>query len=419
MLHKITALATNGIEKTRMHSSDLKLGMFVKELDRPWVDSPFTIQGFIIRNEHQLQQLQSLCDYVYVDITRDSSANRLSHGAKPNQTIDHSASKSFSANLDDAKKIHSKAKAVVNDMFNDFRAGNIFQVDALRDAVGECVDNIIANPDSMLWLSMIKDKDEYTAEHSLNVALLSITLGRAEGLQEQDLQDLGLCAMLHDVGKVKIPDEILNKEGQLNDAQFAVMKMHTVHGKKLLLGKKGLPDAAVDIALSHHEKMDGTGYPRGLSEHEIPYLVKIVAIADAYDAMTSGRVYSVAKPAAEALKLLLKSKDSHHDGALLNKFISCIGVYPIGSIAELNSGEIGIVLPSDSENNLQPIILVLRDANKSECSPHYIDISIDKRADTGRPYMIRALHPDGSFDIRLADYNDAKLLDPKNTVSNF
>ena len=412
MLHKITASATAGIEKTRIHTSELKLGMFVSKLDRPWIESPFLIHGFVIHNQQQLQQIQALCQHVYIDITRDNSAKRASRGAKPSRTTQYQTSKSFSDNLGDAKLVHGKAKTVVKNMFENFRTGHLFEVSAMREAVNDCVDNIIANPDSMLWLSMIKNKDEYTAEHSLNVALLSIALGRAEGLPRQALLDLGVCAMLHDVGKVKIPEEILNKEGNLDDNQFAIMRMHTVHGKKLLLGQKNLPDAAVDVALSHHEKVDGSGYPRGLKADEIPYLVKIVAIADSYDAMTSGRVYSVAKPAAEALKLLLQSKDSHHDAKLLNKFIDCIGVYPIGSIAELNSGEIGIVLPSLSENNLQPNVLILRDADKQACKPRYVDVQVDKRADNGRPYMIRALHPEGSFGIDLADYNDPQLLEP-------
>ncbi|MGB5325298.1 MAG: HD-GYP domain-containing protein [Pseudomonadales bacterium] len=412
MLHKITASATAGVEKIRIPVGDLVLGMFVRELDCPWIDSPFLVHGFVVREQRQLEQLRELCKHVYIDITRDSLTNSQRRANKPEKTTSYNNSKSFSENLRDAQKVHRKAKSVVTSMFADFRNGKLFEPEAMREAVSACVDNIIANPDSMLWLTMIKNKDEYTAEHSLNVALLSITLGRAEGLSVADLNELGLCAMLHDVGKVKIPDEILNKEGSLDADQFAVMKMHTVHGKKLLLGQKNLPAAVTDIALSHHEKVDGSGYPRGLKAEEIPYLVKIVAIADAYDAMTSGRVYSIAKPAAEALKLLLRSKNEHHDARLLNKFIDCIGVYPIGSIAELNTGEVGIVLPSESENNLQPVVLVVRDTNKSFCENRYLDLRSAKRADNGRPYMIRALHPDGSFEIDLADYNDARFLTP-------
>jgi HD-GYP domain-containing protein (c-di-GMP phosphodiesterase class II) len=409
MLHKLTAAATAGIEKTRVKCADLKIGMYVAELDRSWIDSPFLVHGFTIRNDQQLQQLRATCQHVYVDIKRGGSQSSQLAVTKPKRTTSYNTTCSFEQNLREAITVHSDAKQRVESMFKAFQTNTQFDVEQARQTINRCVDNIIANPDSMLWLSMIKNKDEYTAEHSLNVALLSITLGRAEGLETATLQHLGLCAMLHDVGKVKIPDDILKKEGHLSDAEFATMKMHTVHGKKLLLGQSAAPDEAADIALLHHEKMDGSGYPRGLDGSKIPYLVKIVAIADAYDAMTSGRIYSEAKSAAETLKLLLKSKDTHHDGQLLNRFIDCIGVYPIGSVAELNSGEVGIVLPSDNNNKLQPAILLLRDSNKQPCLQRRIDLGTDKRADNARPYLIRALHPDGSFGIQLANYRQAHL----------
>lgn len=406
MLHKLTEAATAGIEKTRMRASDLKMGMYVSGLDRPWIDSPFLVHGFTIRKANQLAELKRICQFVYIDITRGSASSDSNHGAKPEQTTSYTESKTFAENLPEAISIHSKAKTIVGDLFNDFRTGGMFQADQVRKVVKACVGNIIVNPDSMLWLSMIKNKDEYTAEHNLNVAILSIALGRAEGLLDTDLENLGICAMLHDVGKIKVPDSILNKEGNLDPDEFEVMKMHTVHGKKLLLGASDIPDAAVDIALSHHEKLDGSGYPVGLTDSQIPYLVRIVAIADAYDAMTSGRIYSVAKPAAEALKLMLKDKETCFDTQLLNKFIECIGVYPIGSIAELNSGEAGIVLPATSNNRLKPLIMVARDQNKNSCQQRLIDTSTDRRPDNSRPYMIRALHPDGEFGLNLADFRE-------------
>lgn len=409
MLHKLTAAATAGIEKTRISASDLKLGMYVSQLDCPWVDSPFLVHGFTLRNNKQLEQIRSTCRHVYIDVKRGSIEIGKLSTAKPTANQSYQNTQTFAANLQTASHIHHRAKKIVSGIFDTFTANKILDVTEITQVINDCAHNIIANPDSMLWLSMIKNKDEYTAEHSLNVALLSMVLGRAEGLSEDALEHLGICAMLHDVGKVKIPDDILKKEGHLEANEFEVMKMHTVHGKKLLLSQKGVPDAASDIALLHHEKVDGSGYPRGLNAEKIPYLVKIVAIADSYDAITSGRVYSEAKSAAEALKLLLESKGSHHDSQLLNRFIDCIGIYPIGSIAELNSGEVGIILPSDTGNPLQPAILILRDSGKQACLQRYVDLSCDKRPDNDRAYLIRALHPDGRFDIHLADYRHAHL----------
>ena len=417
MLHKLAEAATAGVEKTRIRAADLKLGMYVSQLDRAWINSPFLIHGFTIRSNAQLTEIQQLCQFVYIDITRGSSSSDKDRGAKPNQQQNYTNQLPFNENLEAAIAIHSKAKTVIDDMFNAVRSGGLFHLNQVRQSVEDCVNNIIVNPHSMLWLSMIKNKDEYTSEHSLNVAILSIALGRAEGLVQSDLEDLGVCAMLHDVGKTKIPSEILNREGSLDEQEFEVMKMHTIHGKKLLIGQADIPAAAVDIALSHHERMDGSGYPVGLTANEIPYLVRIVAIADAYDAMTSGRVYCEAKPAAEALKLLLDAKDSHFDALLLNKFIESIGVYPIGSIAELNSGEAGIVLPTDENNGLRPLVLVTRDHNKAYCDAKIVDTNSQKQANNGKPYMIRALHPDGTYGLKLEEFRDINKNNDYKSVS--
>lgn len=409
MLHKLAEAATAGVEKTRIRANALKLGMYVAALDRPWIDSPFLVHGFTVRKHQQLEELQQLCQFVYIDITRGSASSDSHHGSKPKQTTRYSNSASFAENLPAARAAHAKAKVAVAQMFDQFSRSLPFAVEPMRLAVRGCVENIIANPDALLWLSSIKDKDAYTVEHSVNVALLSISLGRVEGLMPEDLEDLGICAMLHDIGKTKIPAEILNKEGDLDEQEFEVMKMHTIHGKKLLLGTDNIPDAAVDIALSHHEQLDGSGYPVGLDGSRIPYLVRIVAIADAYDAMTSGRIYSDAKPAAEALKLLLETKDTRYDSGLLTNFIEYLGIYPIGSVAELSSGEAGIVLPVTDNNRLQPRIWVARDANKAPCQGHVIDTSSARRPDNKRPYLIRALHPDGTFGLKLADFHQYEL----------
>ncbi len=409
MLHKLAAKATAGIEKTRIRSSELKLGMYVAELDRPWIDSPFLVHGFVIRSQQQLEQVQALCRFVYVDIKRGNLAGAGGFQEKPEQTTLYQQTRSFEQNIDQAKIRYANAKSTVQAMFETFRKGEPFDVERLLPTIRMCVDNIIANPDSMLWLSMIKHKDEYTAEHSVNVALLSIVLGRAEGLDETALYTLGLCAMLHDVGKVKIPDDILNKEGNLNEEEFAVMKMHTVHGKKILMGQTGLPDIATEIALSHHEKMDGTGYPSGIGSAQIPYMVRIVSIVDAYDAMTSGRIYCEAKSPAEALRLLLKSKGQHHDQDLLSRFIDCIGVYPIGSVVEMNSGEIGIVMPGSGENNLQPEVMLVTDSSRSPGDARVIKTGRDRRPDGARPYMIRAIHEDGKYGIYFRQFSERAL----------
>jgi putative nucleotidyltransferase with HDIG domain len=149
-----------------------------------------------------------------------------------------------------------------------------------------------------------KNADEYTAEHCLRVCVLSVSLGRLIGLAEYELEELGVCGFLHDVGKAKIPDSILNKPGRFTDEEFEIMKSHTVHGKNILISQKGVPASAIDAAHAHHERPDGLGYPRRLSSHQITQFSSIVSIVDAYDAITSKRVYKKARSSIEALRIM-------------------------------------------------------------------------------------------------------------------
>ncbi len=408
MQSKITTAAIAGVEKVRVPVQNLAIGMFVMELDRPWLDTPFLVQGFTLRSQKDVDTIREYCRFVYVDITRGLSQTNNS-GSKPKETIDYRTTRGFADSLDAAIPIHAEATNAVGEMFNSLRLGAALNTEALKPVVESCVENIVANPDAMLWLTMIKDKDNYTAEHSLNVCILSIALGRAEGLLPLELENLGLCALLHDIGKVKIPEGVLNKEGSLDAKEFDVMKMHTVHGKKILLSQQKVPTAAVDVALSHHERLDGTGYPRGLPAEKIPYYVRLVAIVDAYDAMTSGRIYSAALPPADAMKRLLDAKGSQVDEKLMEKFLDCMGLYPIGSIAELTSGELGIVLPSAVDNKLQPRVLVTRDSEKIACRERIVDLAKGGKTSGGKPLFIRALHPDGYTEIFLRDYREAGL----------
>ena len=196
MLHKLAANATAGVEKTRIKSSELKLGMYIAELDRPWIDSPFLVHGFVVKNQKLLDQVQTLCRYVYIDIKRGNLATASGFDSKPDKTISYQNTHSFKGNLDQAKIRYANTKSTVESIFETFRKSEPFNVDAVKPSVQMCVDNIVANPDSMLWLSMIKHKDEYTAEHSLNVAMLSIVLGRQVGLSPADLETVGLCGLL-------------------------------------------------------------------------------------------------------------------------------------------------------------------------------------------------------------------------------
>ena len=241
------------------------------------------------------------------------------------------------------------------------------------------------------------------------MSVLAVALGRELGMLEKELEDLGVAAMLHDVGKIKIPVQILDKEGELSDEEYDLMKTHAYEGKKLLMSKHDLPHSTVDVAYSHHEKMNGKGYPRGLAGDNIPYFAKIVAIADAFDAITSERCYSKARSTLEALRIIYACRGDHFDPDLVKSFVRMIGIYPPGHIVELSSGEAGIVLSCESDNKLKPKILVVRGTDKKLCKEKVIDLRDNLKDAQNQPIRVKRVFNSGKFGIDLQEYKNKGL----------
>lgn len=378
----------------------LKIGMTIVELDRPWVESPFNVHGFKIKSASEVTLLQQSCEYVYIALAKHSTD--VAGQVLKRQTYRNTTS--FQQALPKAKSTHRQAKSVVKGLFKSLRLGQSFDSAVAKRTVKQCVDCVIANEEAMVWLGLLKDVDEYTAEHSLNVAMLSIVLGRQVGLSPPDLETLGLCGMLHDMGKSEIPLDVLNKEGALTEQEFELMKSHSARGYKILKEKSDITPLAAEVAHSHHERLNGRGYPRQLKADDIAYFTRIVAIADAYDAITSTRVYSPAKTALEGLQILTAAKKSHFDPELVDHFIEAIGIYPAGSVAELSTGEAAIVLATPREHQRTPLVLVVRDHNKQPCEERKLDLSQQPLDSSGKVIKIRHLYSNSAFGIDLKQY---------------
>lgn len=381
----------------------LDIGMKVVELDCPWIESPFTVHGFRISTERELEQLKTTCKYVYVAVKTEKPTDT---GGTDLKRQTYTDSLPLDKAMPQAKSAHRQAKSVVNGFLNNLRLGQTFDTSVAKKAVKQCVNSIIANQEAMLWLGLLKDVDEYTARHSLNVGLLAIILGRAEGLSRVDLENVGLCGMLHDMGKSKIPLEILNKEGAFSDEEFEVMKSHTTLGFEILDQKADIIEEAANVALSHHERLNGRGYPRALKAEDISYFSRIVAIVDAYDAITSQRIYSPAKTSLEALRILIGAKGSHFDPDLVDRFVECIGIYPAGSVAELSTKEVVIILPTPHKKRNSPRVLVVRNASKKACEEKLLDLSQEPKDSNGDLITIKHLLSDNAFGIELSKYHN-------------
>lgn len=428
--------------------SELQLGMHVIRLDRPWTETDFLMQGFIIDDNEVIDALTAQCKFVYIEGRTKIQVEHTAHAAtkttKPkkslfsrfttsnrpinqnNQTLVNKSPQgkkkisyinkiSTEKALPAAKAAYSSAKGTVNNIMSGIRIGRMIDMNEARETVNHIVDGILQNKDALAWLTKIKDKDEYTAEHSLNVSILSATFARHLGHDETDIKKIALGGLLHDVGKAKIPIEVLNKEGRFTDEEFSIMKQHTVFGRNLLMSMPKRDHYVIDIAHSHHERMDGQGYPRKLTDSQIPYFAKVISIVDAYDAITSSRCYDKGRASMEALDIIYKCRGTQFDAELALEFIKCIGIYPPGAIIELNTGEVGIVIETDEKNKLKPRILLVLGKDKKACQQKIIDLSLNVQNEAGKYLRISCELINGSYNVWLEDYIKRGLLLSKST----
>lgn len=393
--------------------SDLEIGMYVAKLDCPWEETSFLYQGFFLYDIQDIQELQSTCKTVFVsaekEVTEEKQNVTLSTGKKRVRTVKKEKITYVNKvpayrELDKASATFNEAKQLIANIFSAVQLGKTFNMTEVKTVVTDIVGSIIRNPNALQWLSLIKNKDEYTAEHCLRVCVFAVSVGRELGMLEGDLINLGISGFLHDVGKTRVPDEVLNKPGRFTDKEFEVMKSHSTHGKNILLSQSGVPPIAVDVAYTHHERIDGLGYPRKLEGHKISSFARIISIVDAYDAMTSVRVYKTAMSSLESLRIIFEEKGVHFDAELAEIFIKLIGVYPTGHIAELSTGEVGIIIKSNNKHRLKPKILRIVDKHGARLKEAVIDLATNPVDENDRPIRLKNIHPNGAFGIELQTY---------------
>ncbi|HNW36572.1 MAG TPA: HD domain-containing protein, partial [Candidatus Ozemobacteraceae bacterium] len=259
------------------------------------------------------------------------------------------------------KQTQVMAFKVVSNVVNSVRAGQAIDVGPSRDVASQLVTEILSAPDAIINLIDIKSFDDYTFTHNINVSTLSILIGQTMDLSREDLQELGTGALLHDVGKLKISLAILNKDGKLTDSEFAEMKRHSTYGYEILCRSSEISERSRMVALQHHEKFQGRGYPKGLKGRDISLFARITAIADVYDALTTDRPYRVAMTPYDAIKIVMSGVDTQFDPDILQYFIRRFSLYPNGSLVKLSDGSIGMVLRSNQQAVMRPIIKILRD----------------------------------------------------------
>ncbi len=421
--------------------AQLKLGLYVSRLDRPWIESPFLFQGFEISSEDEIVQLRGLCKTVFVEVSveeaeelraavratsgkeSESAAGKPRAEARRRHPVDmlhdiaanpsarragvpEKDSISLKSELNTAKSVHLGAKQAVAQMLDQLRRGRTLDVPQMESVVDSMVDSVFRNRDAMGWLARMKSKDDYLYDHSLAVSVWAMAFGRHLGLDRDALKAVGLGAMLLDIGKTRIPSELLKKPDKPSEEEWQELRAHVDHGLELLKATPGLDERVVAMVATHHERFDGSGYPRGLKQDEIPLLGRIAGIVDSYDAMTSARNYAKPKSTFDAVRELKRLSDVGFQGELVELFIQAVGVFPTGTLVEFNTGEVGVVVGQNRFRRLRPEVMLILQADKQVRSEFVIvDLqNFEEKAGAGPSLWIsHGLEP-GAYNIDPTEY---------------
>jgi HD-GYP domain-containing protein (c-di-GMP phosphodiesterase class II) len=383
----------------------LEFGMYVAKLDRPWTETPFVYQGFVLQTEQQLNALKKYCKTVFVDPEKRQvsvAAKLLALPPTQRQVIaEQSREKvrgsvvykelaSVEDELPRARTAFTQTNAIVHSMSRAVITGNALDGDRAKQAVAEITDSVVRNPDAMMLLVTMRDKAEETLNRATQVSVYMTVFGRFLQLERASLEILGLIGLLQDVGMLKLPAGMPARRADLTPEEDEVFKSHVTHGVEILSKTAGLPPELPSMASLHHERYDGSGYPRGLKGSAISQTGAIAGIVDTFDMLTAPAPYGMQLPPSNALNVLFQNRGTQFHAALVEQFIQCVGAFPVGSIVELNSGEVGVVITQNLVKRLQPRVMVVQDANGNPIHPHKIlDLVNEPMATPDEPYRIR------------------------------
>jgi putative nucleotidyltransferase with HDIG domain len=352
-----------------------KLGMYVYDLHLVWAEHPFDWHCFLLEDEEtKAQILASGIREINIDTEQGEDVEVYSElsALAPTVIVTRTPAEEF----EHAKNLYSNANKLMQGMMKDIRLGKQIELEQCQPMVAGIVDSMFSSPSALLPLAQMKNRDEYTFQHSVSVAALAVAFGRVLEMPREEIQELAMGGFLHDVGKAQVPGHILNKPAKLDDAEFVVMKNHAANTSVLLKEVEGLSEVAFNAAAQHHERFDGTGYPLRLKGDEISVHGQMLAIVDVYDAITSIRVYHKGMPPTEALRKLFEWSGAHFNPRLVQAFIKGIGIYPAGSLVRMESDKLGIVREVAVDKLLQPVVQMIYDCKKMcSLSPEVVDLS--------------------------------------------
>lgn len=426
-------------------TSQLKIGMFVVEPDCSWTELPFALQGFVISTPKQIDIFQSKCRFVHIDRSRSMNehyapvkhvkdrslqaspfANARS-GPEPGfrlagdfrmETVqrhkrrqrfldflhhqhDSEAALELSRELSHIEPRLEDLQGALQRTFQAVSVEKDIDLNGLREGVRDISGSLQRNPDALMWLLRLKRLDQYSFDHAMDVAVYLMLLGTHIGWRGHRLLELGMTGLLQDVGKAQLPADLLAKETPLDAEEMLLIKSHVASSLEILYAHADLPpDVLVSIS-RHHERWDGSGYPRGLKFEQIGLAAEMAGLIDSFCAMLKNKPYRSALGHQEALEELHAQRDKKFNPALMEQFVQCVGLYPIGTLVELNTGEVAVVIQQNRVQRSRPRLLLMLDGNKEPIRNYRV---IDLRDASSSNFRVARTLPQDAYGLAANDY---------------
>lgn len=375
----------------------LRAGMYVSDFNAGWLEHPFALNSMKVTNDEQLKKIrESGIRELFIDTscgmdvsdapTSEEAAasieRELESFARAGKLKPPERQVSLADEMGRARNTFSEATKVVRAVMDDARLGRQIELESSRAVIEKITGSVMRNNNAMMAMRRLKHLDDYTFLHSANVCAMMTAFCCSLGMDLATIHDIALGSLLHDVGKMRVNLSLLVKPGKLTEDEFRLLKSHVLLGSDLLRQMKGIPKIAFDPVELHHERFDGSGYPRGLKGAEISQVGRMAAIIDVYDAITSNRCYGKLVSPADAVRKLFEWSRFHFDPELVQVFVRSVGIYPVGTLVRLESGRLGIVVEQRENELLTPVVRVVFDAKRN----YYIapeDIDLSKRVGAG------------------------------------
>ncbi|MEQ6884801.1 HD domain-containing phosphohydrolase [Salicola sp. Rm-C-2C1-2] len=383
-----------GVQRCKLPVQDLEIGMFVADLDRPWYETPFPIQGFHIRDQQELDQLIRHCRHVHVDVAEkrqdvaaESVAGPERQGSAGGKVLKlpavkvrnphhYEITRPLRKEVRDVQQVLDSVEKALDRVSETLSGGRSqVAVEAVTSVARTMAESVTRNPDALLWLSRVQSRDDYTWRHSLNISIWALLLGRQLGLDPDVLHKLSLGALLSQIGKARLPEGMLVFESDLSDEQWRTYCRYPETGARIA-AESGLPRVVVNVIRYHRERHNGTGFPQKVTGEQIPLLAKLVGLVDYYESLIEPRDRRNQLTPAQAVSRLFDCRNSQFQEDLVEQFIQAVGVYPTGTIVELATSEVGVVVSHTPKRRLWPSVMVLTDAEKRPLKQgHVVDLA--------------------------------------------